>query len=39
MGKPDFVAKVYSKPQTRERCDKLRAMAKLCSPDLLKIAA
>ena len=27
------------KPQSKERCDKLRAMAKLCSPDLLKIAA
>ena len=38
-GRPDLVAKLYSKPQTRERCDKLRAMAKLCNPDLLKIAA
>ena len=39
LGKPDYVAKLYSKPQSKERCDKLRAMAKLCSPDLLKIAA
>ena len=39
QGRPDLVAKLYSKPQSRERCDKLRAMAKLCSPDLLKIAA
>jgi DNA-binding helix-hairpin-helix protein with protein kinase domain len=39
LGKPDLVAKLYSKPQSKERCDKLRAMAKLCSPGLLKIAA
>lgn len=39
VGRPDLVAKLYSKPQNRERCDKLRTMAKLCSPDLLKIAA
>lgn len=39
IGRPDLVAKLYSKPQSKERCDKLRAMAKLCSPDLLKIAA
>ena len=39
LGKPDLVAKLYSKPQSKERCDKLRAMAKLCSPDLLRIAA
>jgi DNA-binding helix-hairpin-helix protein with protein kinase domain len=39
QGRPDLVAKLYSKPQSKERCDKLRAMAKLCSPDLLKIAA
>jgi len=39
LGRPDLVAKLYSKPQDKERCDKLRAMAKLCSPDLLKIAA
>ena len=39
VGRPDSVAKLYSKPQSKERCDKLRAMAKLCSPDLLKIAA
>ena len=36
---PGVVAKLYNKAQSRERCDKLRAMAKLCSPDLLKIAA
>lgn len=39
LGRPDLVAKLYSKPQSKERCDKLRAMAKLCSADLLKIAA
>lgn len=39
VGRPDLVAKLYSKPQSKERCDKLRAMANLCSPDLLKIAA
>ena len=39
QGHPELVAKLYSKPQSKERCDKLRAMAKLCSPDLLKIAA
>ena len=39
LGSPDLVAKLYNKPQSKERCDKLRAMAKLCSPDLLKIAA
>ena len=39
VGRPDLVAKLYSKPQSKERCDKLRAMATLCSPDLLKIAA
>src|SRR3954453_2695688 len=39
VGRPDLVAKLYSKPQSKERCDKLRAMAKLCSPGLLKIAA
>ena len=39
VGRPDLLAKLYSKPQSKERCDKLRAMAKLCSPDLLKIAA
>mgnify|MGYP001044191003 CR=1 FL=1 len=39
VDRPDLVAKLYSKPQSRERCDKLRAMAKLCNPDLLKIAA
>jgi DNA-binding helix-hairpin-helix protein with protein kinase domain len=39
QGRPDLVAKLYNKPQSKERCDKLRAMAKLCSPELLKIAA
>ena len=39
LGRSDLVAKLYNKPQSKERCDKLRAMAKLCSPDLLKIAA
>jgi DNA-binding helix-hairpin-helix protein with protein kinase domain len=39
LGHPELVAKLYSKPQSKDRCDKLRAMAKLCSPDLLKFAA
>src|SRR5690349_316554 len=39
VGRPDLVAKLYSKPQSKERCDKLRAMALLCNPALLKIAA
>jgi hypothetical protein len=39
VGRPDLVAKLYSEPQNQERCDKLRAMARLCSPDLRKIAA
>ena len=39
LNAPGVVAKLYNKLQSRERCDKLRAMAKLCSPDLLKIAA
>lgn len=39
VGSPTLVAKLYSKPQSRERCEKLRAMASLCSPQLLKIAA
>jgi DNA-binding helix-hairpin-helix protein with protein kinase domain len=39
VGRPDLVAKLYSKPQSKERCEKLRAMANLCSPELLKIAA
>ncbi len=39
LGRADLVAKLYSKPQSKERCDKLRAMAKLCSADLTKIAA
>src|SRR5262245_55294149 len=36
---PGLVAKLYNKPQSKERCDKLRSMANLCSPALLKIAA
>jgi DNA-binding helix-hairpin-helix protein with protein kinase domain len=39
VGRPDLVAKLYRKPQSKERCDKLRAMARLCSPALLKFAA
>ena len=39
LNNPGVVAKLYNKLQSRERCDKLRAMAKLCSPELLKIAA
>jgi DNA-binding helix-hairpin-helix protein with protein kinase domain len=39
VGHPELVAKLYSKPQSKERCDKLRAMAKLCNTDLQKIAA
>ena len=39
LDEPNLVAKLYSKPQSKERCEKLRAMAKLCGPDLLKIAA
>ena len=39
LGRPELVAKLYSRPQSADRCDKLRAMAKLCSPGLLKIAA
>ena len=39
VNRPDLVAKLYNRPQSRERCDKLQAMAKLCNPDLLKFAA
>ncbi len=39
LGRDDLVAKVYNKPQSRERSEKLRAMARLWNPDLLKIAA
>jgi DNA-binding helix-hairpin-helix protein with protein kinase domain len=39
VGQPNVVAKLYNKPQAGEHCDKLRAMARLCSPNLLKIAA
>lgn len=39
VGRPDLVAKLYIKRQSKERCDKLRAMANLSSPDLVKIAA
>jgi len=36
---PSVVAKLYTSPQSRERSEKLRAMAELVTPDLLKIAA
>ncbi len=36
---PSIVAKLYTSPQSRERSEKLRAMAELVTPDLLKIAA
>ncbi|WP_254510766.1 helix-hairpin-helix domain-containing protein [Anatilimnocola floriformis] len=39
VGRPDLVAKLYSKPQSKERCDKLRAMTKAWNTDLQKIAA
>ncbi len=39
LGRDDLVAKLYTRPQSKERCDKLRAMAQLCRPELLKIAA
>lgn len=39
LSRPEVVAKLYNKPQSKERCEKLRAMAKLCTTDLLKIAA
>jgi len=39
VGDPSTVAKVYKEPQTFERSEKLRAMAKLASPSLLKVAA
>jgi DNA-binding helix-hairpin-helix protein with protein kinase domain len=39
VGRPDLVAKLYIKPQSGDRCAKLRAMVRLCSPDLLKFAA
>ena len=39
LGKPDLVAKLYAKRQSPERRDKLRTMAKLCNPDLQRIAA
>jgi DNA-binding helix-hairpin-helix protein with protein kinase domain len=39
LSRPDVVAKIYNKPQSKERCEKLRAMSKLCTTDLLKIAA
>lgn len=39
VGRPNLVAKLYIKPQSKERCEKLQAMARLCNPDLLKFAA
>jgi DNA-binding helix-hairpin-helix protein with protein kinase domain len=39
VGRHELVAKVYNRPQSNERCDKLKAMAALCNDDLLKIAA
>lgn len=39
VNRPDLVAKLYNRPQSRDRCDKLQAMAKLCNSDLLKFAA
>ncbi len=38
-GAPELVAKVYSKPPSAARIDKLRGMARSASPDLLKVAA
>lgn len=38
-GAPDLVAKVYLKPPSQARIDKLRSMARGASPDLLKVAA
>ena len=38
-GAPDLVAKVYLKPPSAARIDKLRSMARGASPDLLKVAA
>ncbi|MHB1559610.1 MAG: hypothetical protein ACYC61_19350 [Isosphaeraceae bacterium] len=37
--RPDVVANLYSRTQNKDRCDKLRAMARLSNPELLKIAA
>ncbi len=39
VGDPSIVAKVYNAPQTAERSEKLRAMAKLAEASLLKVAA
>jgi DNA-binding helix-hairpin-helix protein with protein kinase domain len=38
-GATDLVAKVYLKPPSQARIDKLRSMARGASPDLLKVAA
>jgi DNA-binding helix-hairpin-helix protein with protein kinase domain len=38
-GDSSVVAKVYNSPQHHERCEKLKAMAELATPALLKIAA
>jgi DNA-binding helix-hairpin-helix protein with protein kinase domain len=39
VGDSSIVAKVYNQPQVAERGAKLKAMAELATPDLLKIAA
>jgi DNA-binding helix-hairpin-helix protein with protein kinase domain len=39
MGQPDAVAKVYLKPPSTERAEKLSAMSGMATPPLLKIAA
>ncbi|MGO8899373.1 MAG: hypothetical protein ACLQU5_13670 [Isosphaeraceae bacterium] len=39
VGDSSIVAKVYKAPQPKDRSEKLRAMAGLMTPDLLKIAA
>lgn len=39
IGKPDLVAKLYHKQPDRAKYDKLTAMSRLASPDLLRIAA
>lgn len=38
-GSPDFVAKVYHRPQTQEKAAKLLAMAQLATPQILQFAA
>lgn len=39
VGDAAIVAKVYNTPQPPDRSEKLRSMARLAAPDLLKIAA